>query len=59
MTEADAQVSAATDMERTQPAPPAALPDDRNPAIIDGRKTFQLTVISAALFIGAVVLFVL
>ncbi len=37
-------------------APP---PDDRNPPIIDARKTFVITMISAALFIGAVIIFVL
>lgn len=36
-----------------------ALPDDRNPAIIDARKTFIITLVSAALFIGAVFIFIL
>ena len=35
-------------------APP---PDDRNPAIIDARKTFVITMVGAALFIGAVFVF--
>jgi len=37
-------------------APP---PDDINPALIDLNKTFHVTVIFAALFIGAVVVFIL
>ncbi len=36
-----------------------ALPDDRNPAIIDARKTFIITLVSAALFIGAVFILIL
>ncbi len=59
MTETEARVSAATDVEHAQPAPPPALPDEENPAIIDGRKTFQLTVISAVLFVAAIVFYVL
>jgi hypothetical protein len=59
MTEAKAPGDAATDVVHSRPAPPVALSDDRNPAIIDGRKTFAITVISTALFIGAVVLFIL
>jgi len=35
----------------------AAPPDDRNPAIIDARKTFVITLVSAAIFIGAVFVF--
>jgi hypothetical protein len=35
----------------------AAPPDDRNPAIIDARKTFVITMVGAALFIGAVFVF--
>ena len=35
------------------------LPDESNPAIIDARETFRITVISAVLFIGAVYIFVL
>lgn len=38
---------------------PVALPDDRNPPILDARKTFILTMIGAALFIGSVFAFVL
>ena len=36
-----------------------ALPDDRNPAIIDARKTFIITLVGAALFIGAVFIFII
>jgi hypothetical protein len=35
-------------------APP---PDERNPAIIDARKTFVITLVGAALFVGAVFVF--
>jgi len=37
-------------------APP---PDDQNPAIIDARKTYIITILSAVLFCGAVVVFLL
>ena len=37
----------------------AAPPDERNPALIDLKKAFTLTMIFAALFIGAVVVFIL
>ena len=37
----------------------AAPPDERNPALIDLKKAFTLTMILAALFIGAVVVFIL
>lgn len=37
-------------------APP---PDERNPAIIDAEHTFIITLISSALFIGAVFVFIL
>lgn len=37
-------------------APP---PDERNPALIDAEHTFVITLISAALFIGAVFVFIL
>lgn len=37
-------------------APPA---DDRNPAILDARKTYIITILSAVLFCGAVVVFLL
>lgn len=37
----------------------AAPPDDQNPALLDARKTFIITVIGAALFIGAVFVFIL
>ena len=35
----------------------AAPPDHENPAIIDARKTFVITIIGAALFIGSVFVF--
>ena len=35
------------------------LPDEGNPAIIDAREVFRITVISAVLFIAAVYIFVL
>ena len=37
-------------------APP---PDERNPAIIDAEHTFVITLLSAALFVGAVFVFIL
>jgi hypothetical protein len=37
-------------------APP---PDELNPALIDARQTFIITLIGAALFIGAVFVFIL
>jgi len=37
-------------------APPS---DERNPALIDAEHAFVITVISAALFIGAVFVFIL
>jgi hypothetical protein len=37
-------------------APPS---DDRNPAIIDARKTYIITILSSVLFCGAVVVFLL
>ena len=37
----------------------AAPPDERNPALIDLKRAFTLTMIFAALFIGAVVVFIL
>ena len=37
-------------------APP---PDDQNQAIIEAEKTFVITMISSALFIGAVLIFIL
>ena len=48
----------------TKPASPedaalAAPPDEQNPALLDAQKTFLFTVIGAALFIGAVVVFIL
>jgi hypothetical protein len=46
-------------VEASGAQPPAAPADDRNPAILDARKTFIVTVISAALFIGTVFVFIL
>lgn len=46
----------------TQDAEDAALaapPDDQNQAIIEAHKTFVITMVSAALFIGAVMIFIL
>ncbi len=43
-------------------APDAALappPDEENPALIDAEQAFVITLISAALFIGAVFVFIL
>ncbi len=37
----------------------AAPPDAQNPAIIDAHKTFVATVITAALFVGSVIVFIL
>lgn len=38
------------------PAPP---PDDENPAIIDAHKTFNITIISAVLFVLAALFIIL
>ncbi len=38
------------------PPPP---PDDQNPALIDARKAFIITLVGALLFIASVVLFIL
>ena len=46
----------------TQDAEDAALAapsDDENPAIIEAHKTFVITMITSALFIGAVLIFIL
>ncbi len=37
----------------------AAPPDDENPAIIEAHKTFVITMIGSALFIGSVLIFIL
>ena len=37
----------------------AAPPDDQNQAMIEAEKTFVITMISSALFIGAVLIFIL
>ena len=47
--------AAATDQDADL-APP---PDEINPALIDAKQTFIITVIGAALFIGAVFVFIL
>ena len=61
MTQSDSSTpgQSTSEVAPRQPAPPAALPDKQNPAIIDARKTFAITVISAALFIGSVLMFIL
>ena len=51
------QTTAVTDT--SEDGVPAPLPDDRNPAIVDARKTFIITLVSAALFIGAVFILIL
>lgn len=43
----------------SQPDPPAPPPDAENPAIIDAHKTFIITIVSAALFIGAIAVLIL
>ena len=46
----------------TQEAEDAALaapPDDKNQALIDAHKTFVITMIGSALFIGSVLIFIL
>ena len=55
-TDAQGVTTGTTESHPTPPPPPA---DDQNPAIIDGRKTFILTIISSVLFIGAVLAYVL
>ena len=52
----DHQAPATRDAEDAALAPP---PDDVNPAMIDLQTTFTLTMILSALFIGAVVVFIL
>lgn len=37
-------------------APP---PDDENPAIVDAKQAFQITIVSSVLFVGVVVVFIL
>lgn len=60
MTESESQAApGGSEVTARQPTPPAALPDDQNPAMIDAQKTFAIIVISTALFIGAVVIFIL
>lgn len=44
---------------RVAPDPPAPPGDAENPAIIDARKTFIITMVSSVLFIGVIVLFIL
>jgi hypothetical protein len=43
-------------VEHSSLAPP---PDDQNPALIDAEHTFIVVIIGAALFIGAVFVFIL
>lgn len=47
---------AAHDAEDAALAPP---PDEQNPALIDAEHAFIITLISSALFIGAVFVFIL
>lgn len=56
MTEQETQAVARHPAEAVVPEP---LPDDQNPAIIDARKTFVITIIGAVLFIGSIVVFIL
>lgn len=53
---ADSHSATASGPEDAALAPP---PDDQNIALIDARTTFIGTAIGAALFIGAVVIFIL
>ena len=39
--------------------PPEALPDPENPAFVDARKTYWLTMVSSVLFVGAILVFIL
>lgn len=59
--ELDAGSSADTEavVEAAPPEPPVALPDDKNPAIIDARKTMIVTVIGTLMFIASVIVFIL
>lgn len=41
------------------PAPPPPPPDNENEAIIDAQKTFQITMISAVLFVLAAVVIIM
>ncbi len=43
----------------SQDAPLAPPPDESNPALIDAEHAFVITLISAALFVGAVFIFIL
>jgi len=52
-------VPATSDEAGVQAPVPAALPDDRNPAIRDAHRTFIITLIGAALFVGSVFVFIL
>lgn len=45
-----------TPEERVALAPPA---DQDNPAIVDARKTFTITVWSVGMFVGVIVVFIL
>jgi hypothetical protein len=45
-----------TPEEKVALAPP---PDEENPAIVDARKAFVITVWSSVLFVGVVVVFIL
>lgn len=45
-----------TPEERVALAPP---PDDENPAIVDAKKAFVITVWSTLMFVGVIVVFIL
>jgi hypothetical protein len=45
--------------QETENASLAPPPDERNPALIDAEHAFVVTLLSAALFIGAVFVFIL
>ena len=45
--------------QKSQPPVPPPPPDAENPAMIDGEKTFKITLISAALFVAAAVFIIM
>jgi hypothetical protein len=55
----DVAHDARDDVAETDDPSLASPPDDRNPAIIDAEHTFIVLIIGAALFIGAVFVFIL
>jgi len=44
---------------KAQPPVPPPPPDAENPALIDAEKTFKITLISAALFVAAMVFIIM